>query len=232
MFSGETPNARVTLDLIAMRAMRPAFPNSDGTHVTPEQVTDEFLPWMRKHFTFLLWPKLDIEPTITWVLQTVREVVRARGKGCKLVILDPWQEFDDEMPDTERNSSKWVGKVVGRIRALSFELGVNIVLIVHPAKRKRVDGKFQMPVGDDIADSRFFHTKCHIGLTVHRPDLATDELLIHTWKSKDMLYGSTGETKCTFDRLTRRIWPVPVAVDALDKPVPMHRKRHWQDNDG
>lgn len=227
VFSGETPVARVSLDLMAMHAQRPAFPHAIVPHIAPEEISQHYLPWVRRHFSFITWPDASTEPPVSWVLQRVRDLVKARGKGCKLVILDPWQEFDDEMPDSERNPSKWIGKVLGRIRAMAFELGINIVLIAHPTKRKRVDGKFQMPVGDDIADSRFFYTKCHVGLTVHRPDLSTDGLLVHTWKSKDMLYGMTGESVCRFDKITRRIWPAPVAVDPVDNAF-----RHWQDDAG
>lgn len=224
VYSGETDSTRVALDLASQRLHKPAFQHPIVPNITAEELTGIGLPWVRKHFTFLRWPDLQTDPPISWVLARVRELT-IRHKS-KLVILDPWQEFDDEMPDTERNSSKWIGKVIGRIRAMAVELRINIVLVVHPTKRRRVDGKFPMPVGDDIADSRFFYTKPSIGLTVHRENIDSDEMLIHVWKAKDMQFAMCGDIPLRFDKLTKRIWPRPQAVDAWTNPEPYRQDLH------
>lgn len=218
VFSGETEPARVALDLIAMHSQKPAFWHDKVPYVGANATRDEFLPWVRKHFTFIRWDdKEEVEVPVSWMLATIREIVRA--KKAKLVLVDPMQEIDFEIPDNCRNESRWIGKMVGKFRALAYQLGVNIVLVVHPTKRKRVDGKMPIPMGDDIADSRFYYTKAHIGLTVHRPDLKTDETELHCWKSKDSLYSATGMTPLRFNKLTRRYLPIIEAVDNADDAI-------------
>jgi twinkle protein len=226
IFSGETPTRRLVIDLAAMHAQKPAFPDDIVPHLSDDEMVEQ-LAWVRKHFSFIAWDDAASEVPISWLMARARDLIRANK--ARLFIIDPMQEVDEEMPDTERNSSKWTGKILGRLRAMAYELGVNIVVVVHPMKRRRVEGKFLMPLGDDIADSRFYATKCHIGITVHRADLTNNRVLLHTWKAKDMQYAKAGDTELEVQPLTKRLWPRPELVDALTVPPP---SRFWQEDAG
>lgn len=146
--------------------------------------------------------------------------------GAKLGIVDPWQEYDDERPAHDQDTgSKWIGKVLQRWLGLAIRLGMNIVIIVHPAKMRRDrDGEFAIPTGYDIQDSQNFSSRTDIGLTIHRPDDEGSDMLIKTWKAKDRRFAQIGDTTARLDLLTTRIHPKPVDIDALDPA-----QQHWQE---
>lgn len=219
---------RVTLmvaRLIASRANRPFQSTTMVPGIEPEELVKEYLPWVRRHYTFIHWPDRSTQPTMSWVLERFREnIIRT---GAKLAILDPWQEFDDEMPDFERNHSRWIGKVIQKFIGLCFELRCNIVIIAHPTKLKRnKDGKIEVPDGNDIADSVHFFSRCDTGFTIHRPNDQSSEMLLRIWKVREWRFARYGDTALAYRSDTHRIYPRPVEVEPHGVPI----LRHWQDD--
>ena len=82
--------------LIGQRANQSFTGSAMVEQVPLDRAMDTYLPWVRRHFTFLRWADRATQPTITWLLERIRDVVQRTG--AKLVIVDPWQEFDDECP--------------------------------------------------------------------------------------------------------------------------------------
>lgn len=219
MLSAETPAEIVVRNLISFHAKMPFYPVDGRERVPIDDVKQIHLPWVQRNFTFLHWDKVDEAPTISWLIETLRNVVRQTG--AKLAIIDPWQEFDDELPlSWRREASKWVGKVLRRLRGLAVELKINLVLIAHPVKLKRDrNGKFPVPGGYDIAESQAFYSVPYLGLTIHRPNLGAeqeaDEMDIHCWKIRDGRYGRIGKTSARFDKHTHCLYPRPTVAEAV-----------------
>lgn len=217
LISAETKPAVLSTKLISQRAHQPFWsgPMIEGTPL--DAVLGTYMPWVRRNFTFIRWPDRAIQPPVSWVKDRIRENVRRTG--AKLVIVDPWQEFDDEMPNREYNHSRWLGKVIQGFVGLADELRANIVIVVHPTKLKAdKDGKLPIPDGNDIADTRHFESRCDIGITVHRANLQSEDMLLRVWKVKDPRFGRYGETTLRLDPQTFRLWP---------KPVPAADGKNW-----
>lgn len=213
--------------LIAQSANQPFYPHPIVPHIPIEVALQDHAPWLRRHFTFVQWPDRATQPTLSWALERFRENILRTG--AKLAILDPWQEFDDEMPDRERNHSRWIGKWLQRFIGLALETRCNVVIVAHPTKLSRdKEGKFVIPDGEEIADSRMFKSRCDIGLTVHRPNDQTEEMLVRCWKMRDARFARYGDTTVRYDPMTHRIWPRMVSVE--NDPV-MHARRSWQQMD-
>jgi twinkle protein len=219
ILSAEMPNEILVRNLISFHANKPFYPVKGRERVDLEEVKRIHLPWVRRNFTFLYWDKVDEAPTISWLIQTVRNVVLQTG--AKLVIIDPWQEFDDEMPMSwRREASKWIGRVLRRLRGLALELKVNLVLIAHPVKMKRDrNGKFAVPGGYDVGESQAFSSVPYLGITIHRPNLGADEeadeMDVHCWKTRDGRYGRVGKTSCRFDQHSHKLYPRPTVAEAV-----------------
>lgn len=212
IIGAEVKVRRMVADLVSQHSSKPFFPGQSARVGMDEMLTDH-VPWVRKHFSFVEWPDRTTQPPISWVLERFRENIRRTG--AKLGIIDPWQEFDDEMPDREQNHSRWVGKVLQRVIGTGLDLACNLALVAHPMKLRRDrDGKFPVPGGYDIGDSQNFYSRPDIGLTIHRQDFDTDEMLLRIWKTKDKRYGVVGDVKLRFDRHTTRIQPKPVDTEA------------------
>jgi twinkle protein len=166
----------------------------------------QVMAWVRRHFSFIRWPDRSTMPTVSWLKGRICELTKRTG--AKLVIVDPWQEFDDEMPDREYNHSRWLGKVIQGFVGITYELRINIVLVVHPTKLKRdKEGKMLVPEGDDIADTIHFASRCDTGITVHRPDVQSSEMLIRVWKARYGRFARYGDTTMRYDPVTCRLWP-------------------------
>lgn len=211
--------------LMAAYFNQPFWDSARGAGMAEDKIQSDYLPWTRRHYSFIRWPDRGTQPSVTWLKNRLRELVRRTG--AKLAIIDPWQEFDDEMPERMHNASKWIGKVLQGFVGLADELKCNIVIIVHPTKLGRdKDGKTHIPDGNDIADSVHFYSRCDFGLTVHRTDMARDEMMLRVWKTKDARFCTYGDTVLRFDEATFRLWPKPAEVDLLQTA---HTRVHWND---
>ena len=210
--------------LISQHANLPFHDTLITRGIPPEDLAAHTL-WLNQHFTFIRWPDRSTQPPISWAYNRFKEILLRTG--AKLAILDPWQEFDDEMPDRERNHSRWIGKVIQRFVGLAEESRCNIVIVAHPTKLPRdKEGKFVIPDGEEIADSRMFKSRCDIGVTIHRPSDQASDMLLRVWKMRDARFARYGDTTLRYDMNTHRIYPRPVEVEPHGVPI----LRHWQDD--
>jgi twinkle protein len=221
--SQETKPERVIADMVSQRIGKPFFPHRDVPRAGFEEVL-EAKAWVEKHVTFLGWPDRSSQPPMSWVRERARELVLRTG--AKLLLLDPWQEFDDERPERDQDThSRWIGKVLQGWVGFASDYHVNVGIVVHPAKMRRDrDGRYAIPIGYDIGDSQNFSSRCFIGLTIHRANPKETDMLVKTWKSKDRRFATIEETVVRFDPLTTRIWPKPVDLDSYQPAEP-----HWQE---
>lgn len=221
IFSGEVPNHRVGADLMSQRARKPFFAHSHLDRMSLDEVKQLNLEWLNRYYTFIHWPHRGVQPTLSWIKEMT--AIAVKRTGAKLVIWDPWQEIDDEMPHTWRKtSSEWIGKCLQGIVGMADELRTNIVLVTHPAKpkEKNKDGSLTAPTGYDIGGSQNFFSRCDIGVTIHRPHDDRTDMEVNVWKAKDNgWYGRVGKTVMRFDPSTTLVWPMPVDVDALQEPI-------------
>jgi hypothetical protein len=172
---------------------------------------------VRRHFSFIKWPSRGSQPPMSWVMERCREAILRTG--AKLAIVDPWQEIDLEKPlRYDRNDTHWIGKRLQEWVGFAEDMRCNVMIVVHPSSQRnnrRKDGTYEIPDGYQIGDSQSFYSRCHVGLTVHRPSFERDEMLLRCWKTKDQRVATFGDTMFRYDQLTKRIWPLPVEVDAL-----------------
>jgi twinkle protein len=215
IFSREAKTADLVRNLVSFRVRKPFLSNRDGDRMTLEEA-DANLPWVHDHFTFLSWPhEKRGRPKISWVQERITELVKSTG--AKLVILDPWQTFDDEMPlKWNKSQSDWIIDRLYDMQWLAEELTVNLVVVVHPKKTPPdKSGKRPVPEAYDIMGSQGFDSVADIGLSIHRPDLQTDEMQLRCWKMRDGRYGKPGDTFMRFDARTQGLYPRPTVAEAL-----------------
>ena len=226
-----SPEMRVdemAADLMAARAKQPFHLHKLIDRIPETEVTAQHNPWIKKHFTFIQWKDRGSQPPLSWAFERVREnVIRT---GAQLAIMDPWQEFDDEIPDGYRGTtSKWVGKRVQEAMGMVDELKVNLVLVTHPTKMRKISGdeSDRAPDGDDIAESVHFKSRCDVGLTIHRPKLETDTMKAIVWKSRNSRFSRYGSVEMRLDPATKRLFP---RLQEVSGPVE-RPSRAWRDAD-
>lgn len=147
--------------------------------------------------------------------------------GCKLVIVDPWNELE-HLPNPGESLTNYINFALQQIRTWAEQYDCHICVIAHP-KKMNMDGPSRSPTGYDIADSAAFANKPALGFAVHQEqDEAGEDLVrLSAWKVRDsQLYGiEKGFTKLSFDKdaMSYRKYETAAEIGATVKP---ERKRH------
>lgn len=155
-------------------------------HVTMDDQTEQHLAW----------------------LETMVSTLALRD-GCKLIIVDPWNELE-HLPEKGESMTQYVNFATKFIRQMAERLEVHIALVAHPRKMP-TEGFQRAPTGYDIADSSAFFNKPSLGLTVHQAtakDMDGNEetwVQLHVWKVRNsMLYRvNKGKIDLDFNQATQ-----------------------------
>ena len=109
--------------------------------------------------------------------------------GCKLIIIDPWNELE-HMPEPGESMTSYINWATKKLRQIAEQLEIHIALVAHP---KKISEEWRAPTGYDVADSAAFFNKPSLGVTVHqRKDQETEEAWVDliVWKVRNArLYG-------------------------------------------
>lgn len=147
-----------------------------------------------------------------WLKEMV--YVLAVRDGCKMIIIDPWNELE-HMPEPGENMTAYINFALQQIRVWAEQYDTHICVVAHPRKMS-TEGRMKSPTGYDIADSAAFFNKPALGFSVHQEeDSAGDKYTrVTTWKVRDtQLYGiEKTDTRLTFDiqRMTYRKYEAPL----------------------
>ncbi|MGG5810895.1 toprim domain-containing protein [Falsiroseomonas sp. CW058] len=181
--------------------------------------------FLRNHVTFL--EPEGGPPSLDWVKAAIRKVHARRGS--KIVVLDPWGEFDiyaSTLPDlAERRAEEaarramlfpdFLGRRLAELREMAHELGMVVVVVAHPQKLQRDrEGKYPTPTGYDIAGGATWYNRAEVGLTIERVE--GNEACVHVWKARHRLYASYGVVRLRFEPETGRFFDLtgPSLVDS------------------
>jgi twinkle protein len=110
--------------------------------------------------------------------------------GCKLIVLDPWNELE-HLPMPGENMTSYINFALQQIRQWAEQFDTHICVIAHPRKMQ-TDGKPRSPTGYDIADSAAFFNKPSLGFSVHQEEEedGLKYVSVTSWKVRDrQLYG-------------------------------------------
>lgn len=141
---------------------------------------------------FFIQPESDSEMmTIDEILSRARSLVYRFG--IKILVIDPWNEVDHDIPGTQRED-QYISKQLAKIRRFARMNGVHIFVIVHPTKlQKDKDGKYPAPTPYDIAGGAMWRNKADNCLCVFRPDITSNRTEVLVQKIRFRRNGKAGE---------------------------------------
>lgn len=156
----QSPKADHLRNLRTLFHGRPAYLQSEGEHAQADA-------WIDERFTFIV-PGVDDDVTLKWCLDRCRAAIVQHG--CKLIVIDPWNEMDHDYPDG-MSLTQYTGFAIKQFKKLARKYLVHVVVVAHPAKMQRnKDGTYPMPSLYDISDSSHWYNKADLGIIVHKPD--------------------------------------------------------------
>lgn len=134
--------------------------------------------WIDEWFSFVV-PDPESYATFPWVMD--RFAAAALRYGTRLFVLDPWNELEHDRP-RDLPLTEYVGTALRDIKAFCRRYEAHFIVVAHPAKLRKEDGKTPIPTLYDIADSAMWANKADVGIVVHRK--SEDETLIRIAKSR------------------------------------------------
>lgn len=142
----------------------------------------------------------DTEITLDGLLKKIAELVMR--KGIKGVLIDPWNYIEHEIMPNE-SETQYISRALTAIRRTAIKLGIHIIIVAHPTKLSKINGKYEVPTLYNISGSAHFFNKTDNGLTVYR-DFQTNEVTVHIQKIRFSFLGKLGNIKFNYNTFTRQ----------------------------
>lgn len=174
------------------RALRTWF-NGKPAHQQTAQELQDADEWIDKRFGFVV-PDDDVDATLDYVIEKCASMVVRYG--CKMIVIDPWNELDHER-GRDQTMTEYVNGAIRRFKRFARTFDVHLVIVAHPTKLSRQnDGKLPMPSLYDISDSAAWANKADVGIIIHRDEART---IVKVAKSRyhDKI-GKPGQVELTF----------------------------------
>jgi twinkle protein len=149
--------------------------------------------------------------TLDWVLDKATDAVLRDGVNC--LLLDPWNELEHARQRDE-NITDYVGRCLRDIKRWARLRKVAVIIVAHPTKEIRREGKTRTPTLYDIESSAHWFNKCDHGIVIERSN-EIDQATIHIAKSRFEEAGVRGSVRMGFDRHTNRFEPLKVLSEEL-----------------
>lgn len=167
----------------------------------------DYLPAEKKRETealldrkFRVMHKIDAEQRahdMGWV----RDMMHAAAvrEGCKIVVLDPWNEIE-HIPEKGETVTSYLNAALARIRQWAERFDCSVCIVAHPTKMQPAPGSSPPPpLGYDISDSAAWFNKAAIGVTVHQVYGDDPHVMVINWKSKFQQQYGIGKGKIALD---------------------------------
>jgi len=158
--------------------------------------------WIERRFAFVV-PSETEDATLEWLLE--RMEAAAMQMGCKLFVIDPWNEIEHRR-DRDESQTEYIGRAIRALKRFARAFDVHVMVVAHPAKTMRgSDGKYPMPSLRDVAESAHFNNKPDLGIVIHAEDAASNVRTLAVVKSRYREeIGQLQAPELTFDYNTGR----------------------------
>lgn len=150
--------------------------------------------------TFYFINTQDADLTLDGILKKVAELVMR--KGIKGVLIDPWNYIEHKIEPNE-SETQYISRALTTIRRAAIKLGIHIIIVAHPTKLSKVNGKYEVPTLYNISGSAHFFNKTDNGITVYR-DFQTNEVTVYIQKIRFSFLGKLGSIKYNYNTFTRQ----------------------------
>lgn len=144
--------------------------------------------WIDRNFGFVV-PSDDDEVTPDWVIERISAAVIR--DNAKLIIVDPWNEMQHNR-NRDESETEYTGEMIKMLKKFARRNQIHFILIVHPAKLKRENGKTPVPSLYDASGSQHFYNKPDIGIIIHRDDEGSTMIKVAKSRYFDQI-GEPGE---------------------------------------
>ncbi|MEQ8823806.1 MAG: toprim domain-containing protein [Filomicrobium sp.] len=163
---------------------------------------DEASDWISRHYLFIS-PEVaeEVDFSIDWVKSTIEQA--ALREGCKIVVLDPWNEIE-HLYDSRKGVAAYLNDKLRDLKRLARRLDIMLIIVAHPDK---ASGRLKAVADWDLYcldGGAAWNNKADQGMVVIKnPDNEAERFFI-SCKSRDFdRWGRTGSVCVKFDQKSR-----------------------------
>lgn len=138
----------------------------------------------------------DDEMALEDVLELAR--VTVLRDGCKMLILDPWNEIEHKRRPDE-SETEYTGRALRMLRRFAKDYDVAVWIVAHPAKPDSASSKTSVPGLYHVSGSANWANKPDYGLCYTRPNKDTNIAKVYVLKVKMGLPGKEGDVEIAYD---------------------------------
>jgi twinkle protein len=138
----------------------------------------------------------DEEMSLDDVLEFAR--IAAVRDGCKVLILDPWNEIEHKRRRDE-SETEYANRAIRAIKHFMRAYNVAVWIVAHPSKPDGGNTKLGIPGLYSISGSAAWANKADYGVVYTRPDKETNVAKIHVTKVRMGLPGREGVAEVQYD---------------------------------
>lgn len=157
---------------------------------------------MHDNFIFVNLNEVDI--SIDGLLEKAQQLVRR--KGINGLLIDPWNYVEQNRPSGV-SETDYVSLALTKLGAFCKRNDTHGILVAHPTKLKKENGKFEIPNMYSISGSAHFFNKTDNGISVYR-DFESGVITIYIQKVRDEWNGKQGYCQFQYDKERRQYTPI------------------------
>lgn len=109
-----------------------------------------------------------ILPKDSYTLANILEKARyaVRRKGIKILVIDPYNRLESQQG--AKSETQYISETLDKLTNFAQINDILVILMAHPKKQPKENGKIDIPNLYDISGSANFYNKADYGIIVHR----------------------------------------------------------------
>ncbi len=192
------------------KSFAPRFNDADRISRTE---FDKAVNFVNDNFYFININKIDV--TLQGILDKAKELILR--KGIKMLLIDPWNYIEHKFGKGQ-TETQYISESLTKLKAFALTHNIHVILIAHPAKMPKNNGKYEVPTLYSISGSAHFFNKTDNGITVYR-DFENKTVEIHIQKVRYSWLGEVGSVTFTYDVERRQYRTESVKINESE-PAP------------
>ena len=171
--------------------------SSMGFHKMKEDTYQLGKEFVYQHFFFIKINEENIK--VDGILKKAKELITRYG--IKMLVIDNWANLEHSYSgETEH---QYIGKSLIKVFNFCKQYNIHVVIVAHPTKIKKVNGKYEVPTMYDISGSSHWFNKTDNGICVYR-DYDTGNTTIYVQKVRHKYVGEVGSQEFEWQKNSGR----------------------------
>jgi len=184
---------------------------------TSEQDFSIAYEYIRDNYFYLM----DEEDySVDMVLEGAKQLIRS--KGIRVLVIDPYNKLEYQAGKGE-SETQYISRFLDKLQMFARFNNALVILVAHPKKMQKNQGKFDIPTLYDISGSAHFYNKADYGICIYRKGKGEDQgggyenmIECHIQKVKFKHLGECGAVELRYNYNNGRFENEATTVDIWD----------------